>query len=228
VKNVKYLIFDLDDTLFDYRKAAKEAMSEVYKKTSSKHNVELQRLEENYNEILKEIDVHGFQDGRKSTDYRRERFERLLASFNIMDNELVEMLLNTYHENLVKSIVLFSETKDVLEKLSSRYVLILATQGPSDAQNLSIDMLGIRKYFTRIFISGEIGGKKGDGSMFNRVIDDLKARPEEAIVIGDSIKNDVLGAKIASMDAIWVNRRNEINSLNVTEVKDLNGLVDVL
>ncbi|MBI5051450.1 HAD family hydrolase, partial [Candidatus Micrarchaeota archaeon] len=136
---VKYLIFDLDNTLFDYETSAREAMKEVYSKIAEKHPFKLNELEQAYTKLLKEIEEHFFTDGRKSTEYSKERFEKLLLEFNCKDEGLVGELLIVYEKHLIQHTRLFPDAIAALEKLSKEYRLILATQGPADAQHRAID-----------------------------------------------------------------------------------------
>ncbi|MBI5047005.1 HAD hydrolase-like protein, partial [Candidatus Micrarchaeota archaeon] len=76
-----HLIFDLDGTLFDYDYSAKQAMNAIYSKINKKYEMEQKKLEVAYSEILKEVEKHAFTDGKTSTEYRRERFEKLLLKF---------------------------------------------------------------------------------------------------------------------------------------------------
>lgn len=228
LRHVRYLIFDLDDTLFDYRRSAREAMGAVFEKINEIYKIPVKDLDAEYQLILKGVDVHAFNDGRKSTEYRRERFEQLLMRFGVKDEQLITSLLEIYNKKLLDNTALFSQTTEVLEGLGKRYKLILATEGPSDAQNLIIDTLGIREYFIQIFISGEIRRRKDDGSMFKHIAETIGMKPDEAVVIGDSMRRDILGARAANMAAIWINRKDEKADLEVSEVKDIKELTSVL
>lgn len=70
-----------------------------------------------------------------------------------------------------------------------------------------VDRGGLRPWLSPIYTSEEIGLRKPHPYLFQMVLDDWGMRPEEVIMVGDTLNADVLGAHNAGMRGIWVDRR---------------------
>lgn len=98
--------------------------------------------------------------------------------------------------------------EEILTWLHERgYRLFLASNGVCDTQYSRIASAGIGKYFERIFISEEMGFHKPERGYFDCCFSRIPGfDPEKALLIGDSLTSDVLGARNAGIDACWFNR----------------------
>lgn len=85
-------------------------------------------------------------------------------------------------------------------------VLISDMYLPSEAIARMLDKCGIRGY-SKLYVSCEYGAKKGDGSLFRIVLDELNIRPSQLIHIGDNRRSDVLAPFKMGIRAVW--RRND-------------------
>lgn len=95
-----------------------------------------------------------------------------------------------------------NETKDILEKLSSRYQLVLSSNTlflPSFVLKEYLDILDIRKYFTKLNFSDELKFSKPYYSMYGA----------SNYHIGDNIRTDFYGAKAHGIDAFLINSNNK-------------------
>jgi FMN phosphatase YigB (HAD superfamily) len=75
-----------------------------------------------------------------------------------------------------------------------------------DVQYRKLETLGLRKYFSCIVLSEEIGIRKPDPRIFQHAAALLKIPPGECLHIGDSFNADVIGSKAAGMQACWFKR----------------------
>ncbi len=98
---------------------------------------------------------------------------------------------------------LYPNVDKVLEKLAEKYKLgIIANQSAGTQKR--IDNWGIGKYFDVVIASTEAGCAKPDIKIFNMALDQAKCEPNEAVMIGDRIDNDISPAKHIGMKTIWV------------------------
>ena len=98
---------------------------------------------------------------------------------------------------------LYPDTKMILEILSQKYKLgVIANQvlGTKDR----LDNWGIGKYFDIIVASAEAGCAKPDLKIFNLALEQAGCKPNEAVMIGDRLDNDVVPAKQLGMKTVWV------------------------
>ena len=98
---------------------------------------------------------------------------------------------------------LYPDTKMVLEIMSKKYKLgVIANQSLGTKERL--DNWGIGKYFDIIVASAEAGCAKPDLKIFNLALEQAGCKPNEAVMIGDRLDNDVVPAKQLGMKTVWV------------------------
>lgn len=98
---------------------------------------------------------------------------------------------------------LYSDTKWVLEIMSKKYKLgVIANQSLGTKERL--DNWGIGKYFDVVVASAEAGCAKPDLKLFNLALEQAGCKPNEAVMIGDRLDNDIVPAKQLGMKTIWV------------------------
>ena len=98
---------------------------------------------------------------------------------------------------------LYPETPAVLEKLAQKYKLgIIANQ--VEGTQKRIDNWGIGKYFDVVVASAEAGVAKPDSAIFKIALEKAGCKPENAVMIGDRLDNDIIPAKKLGMKTIWV------------------------
>lgn len=81
---------------------------------------------------------------------------------------------------------------ELLEKAADLDDLGIITNGISEIQHLKIDLLGLRNICKETFASGDFGYGKPDPRFFHYVLDQAGPDPQDCIMIGDNVQNDVL------------------------------------
>lgn len=98
---------------------------------------------------------------------------------------------------------LYPDTKMILEILSKKYKLgVIANQVAGTKDRL--DNWNIGKYFDVVVASAEAGCAKPDLKIFNLALKQAGCKPNEAVMIGDRLDNDVVPAKQLGMKTVWV------------------------
>jgi putative hydrolase of the HAD superfamily len=121
----------------------------------------------------------------------------------------------------------------ILENLSGHFKLGLAANQPVEVYEY-LKNTGILKYFDSTIVSGEIGYSKPDIRMFMAVLDNLKASPEESMMIGDRQDNDIIPAKLLGMTTVrlligphkdqiirYPSERPDYEISNISEILDI-------
>ncbi len=99
--------------------------------------------------------------------------------------------------------VLYDDTEACLEKLSSKYKIgVIANQSLGTAERLN--HFGILKYIDLVVASAEEGVAKPDKRIFEIALGRAKCEPNQAVMIGDRIDNDIVPAKRLGMHTIWI------------------------
>ena len=99
--------------------------------------------------------------------------------------------------------VLYSDAYECLEILSGRYKIgIIANQSLGTKDRL--EQHGILQYIDLVIASAEEGVAKPDKKIFEIALERGNCKPNNAVMIGDRIDNDIIPAKLLGMHTIWI------------------------
>src|SRR5688572_5454936 len=91
-----------------------------------------------------------------------------------------------------------------LQKAGFRLALISNTEDSDVLQvRKALKRAGIDELIERIYLARELGSRKPEAAFFNAVLRDLECAPSQALVVGDTLKEDILGALRAGIKAVW-------------------------
>ncbi len=196
---VKYVLFDIDDTLFPSTDFAQLA-----RKNAIRAMVDM-GLEKDpdilYRKLLTIID-------REGSNYEGH-FDRLCKSLRLKKPaRFVAAAVAAYH-NTKMSIQPFPGVARSLMKLKeSGYMLYVATNGSTIKQWDKLIRLRIAFYFDDVFVSEEMGRAKSK-KFFNDVLRRLDAEPGECVMVGDKEAADILPAKELGITTVKVRQGRE-------------------
>ena len=223
----KWLLFDADGTLLDYDQSEKQALSVALKV----FQVDFQTL---YLEKYRRINSNlwsELENGTISSEKLRvRRFEILFADLNLDINPV--SFSEQYLKALGQTDFLIEGTIEILNKLSGNFKLAIITNGIKDVQNGRFQKTGLNKYFEYLLISEELGVAKPDKLFFNHTLDKINFhKKSEILVIGDSLKSDILGGSLSNIDTCWYNPSNKNNETAIKptyEIRDLKELISIV
>ncbi|GAB6927733.1 HAD family hydrolase [Paenibacillus sp. JCM 10914] len=208
----KGIFFDVDDTLYDHLTPFRDAVrSKIHPAEPFPYEAAYHRMRY-YSDMLS-IDLGGAGTRAYAAavdDMRRERFRMALAEFGIqLQPEEAQEVQQVYLARQF-DIKLFEGAPELLTRLSAAgYVVGVITNGPADHQTNKIKALKLGDLVPqeRIFISGALGWDKPDPRIFQHVNQITGTEPCHSYFIGDSWRNDVVGALAAGWNSIWFNHR---------------------
>lgn len=97
----------------------------------------------------------------------------------------------------------YPEAENVLRQLSGTYKLgIIANQNAGSESRL--ERYGIRRYFDVVVASAEAGVKKPDSRIFKLALEQANCKPEQAVMIGDRLDNDIFPAKALGFTTVRI------------------------
>jgi HAD superfamily hydrolase (TIGR01662 family) len=101
---------------------------------------------------------------------------------------------------------LFAGVQETLDQLASHYKLAIISNGSRSKLELSLTKLGLDKWITsdRLFSSRKDGIRKPQAGMFEAALHAMQIAPMHSVMVGNSWKNDVVGAAKCGMDAVWI------------------------
>ena len=111
---------------------------------------------------------------------------------------------DAFRIRLHESAVPVAGAREMLEHLHGKYRLCAASNGPYAQQVNRLRRAGMYDFFETLFISGQIGAEKPSTVFFDRCMERLPGvRPEQCLMIGDSLTADIAGGRAAGMHTCW-------------------------
>ena len=225
---IKHIIFDADDTLYDYQKAeenAKSRITEVLKTLA----IDIDAFWNRFNRVAPVL-FRQFADRSITRDeYRIRRFADVLQGSHEKFRELTSELNHIYIQETTHKIELFEDTIPLMKVLRPKNIVaVILTNGPSDSQRAKFKNLGLSRYIQRIYIGEEIGFSKPNREAFELVSQDLNAAASDVLMVGDSIENDIDGAEQAGIQAVLIDRANRYSDYTRTRIVSLTEVIELL
>jgi 2-haloalkanoic acid dehalogenase type II len=205
---LKAAFFDLDDTLCDDAAAwiiCARMASELAKSTIPDTNVLAEAfLKHSESYWMSFAPVH---ETRPLLEIRASQWADALNDVcGQSDPELAEKLGRDYGERRSKEIKLFPDVEETLSKLrADGIILALLTNGVQLTHNEKIQYLGLDKAFDHVLVADAVGYFKPQPQIFWEALRRCHCRPEEAIMVGDHLRNDIDGAQAVGITAYWFN-----------------------
>lgn len=192
---IKAVLFDLDDTLQDRRKAFEKYCGYFL----SQYFPGLNAVEFEGRRQQMEATVNGGYIDREVY------FKRLIADWAWKDAPSPRELSEEYDRLFGHYVQPFEASKPVLVELRRRgYRTGIITNGVAILQNTKLHASGLRPYLDIAVVSGDVGIKKPDPGIFRLTAQRLGVRPGDCLYVGDHPVNDIEGALGAGMQAVWM------------------------
>jgi len=198
---IEFLFLDLDDTILDFHKAERIAIS----KTISEFGVE---PTEEVLSLYHEINKWHWEQLELGTLTREEV---LVNRFGVLFERLGKTVdatkcARTYEHNLSIGHYFLPGAEEAVDALSKKYRLFLASNGTSSVQKGRMTSANLYRFFETVFVSQEIGHNKPSRAYFDACFAAIPGfDKEKAMIVGDSLSSDIKGGINAGIKTVWVN-----------------------
>lgn len=227
MKTYRTLLFDVDDTLLDFKAAERLALRLLFEE----QQIELtDEIEAHYKQMNQGL-WRAFEEGRIDRDEAvNTRFSLLLKEYgHEVDGALLEQKYRGYLE---QGHQLIDGAMEVVMELHGAYDLHIVTNGVSKTQDRRLRDSGLHPMFTSIFVSEDTGYQKPMKEFFDFVFARIPSfDPQQALIIGDSLSSDMKGGQLAGLDTCWFNpegKANETDIIPTYEIRTLQELYQIL
>ena len=198
---IEFLFLDLDDTILDFHKAERIALS----KTIREFGVEpTEEVLNRYHMINKwhweQLELGKLTRNEVLTGRFRTLFEELGVSAD------PEKMQAGYEKNLSIGHFFLPGAEEAVEYLSKRYKLYLASNGTAVVQKGRMTSANLYRFFQKSFVSEEIGHNKPSLAYFEAAFAQIpNFDKSKALMVGDSLSSDIKGGINAGIRNCWIN-----------------------
>jgi putative hydrolase of the HAD superfamily len=227
----KHLFFDLDHTLWDFDSNSREALHDIY------HSLSLAEAGVNDFDLFHKLYLgHNerlwdrYRKGQMKVDELRwKRMAVTLLEFKNGDEALARKMGIEFLDILPTKKKLFPDTVEVLHYLTGKkYALHLITNGFEKTQHNKLRTSGIDQFFREVITSEGSNSLKPHREIFEYALVKTGALKKESIMIGDTPDVDILGAREAGIDQVYVNHTGSNEPVKATftiySLKELMGI----
>lgn len=229
MKKYKYILWDIDDTLIDFKSSEKIALKKCFEDYGVILTDEDVEVYSNINSRYWDLLTQGKIDKKVMLNKRFEDFTEQL-NLEYIDCEAIN---RNYQEELGGCAIMYDGAYEICKEFQKTKKLYAVTNGTAVAQHKKLNKTGLVDLFDGIFISDEVGYEKPDIRFFDYVFNEIpNFKAEETIIIGDSLLSDMMGANNSGIDCCWFNPKGNINgNTNIKinfEIKMLNDLLEII
>ncbi|CAJ1229525.1 YjjG family noncanonical pyrimidine nucleotidase [Lactiplantibacillus xiangfangensis] len=208
---MKYVIFDLDDTLLDFQAAEQASLTTILTRYHVPDLAVAKRIYLAHNQQVWQQIEHG----ANRDQLLDQRFKIVFAKLGItVDGPKVQ---HQYNDLLGQGFQVLPGVAPMLTKLrAAGLVLLIGTNGVQDTQIKRLVGSGLANQFDHVFISETVGFAKPDRRFFDAIFamyPDLS--PKNTVMVGDSLASDIAGAANVGLPSIWFNPHHLANLSDV-------------
>lgn len=231
MQRYKNLFIDLDDTIYDFSAASREAFMETYELL---HYDRFFDSFNHYYSIYEPYNLelwHIYGEGKiTKEELNKRRYSYPLEVVGIKDQELADTFCREALGRIPTKNRLIDGAIELLEYLRPKYNMYILSNGFKELQSHKMRTAGIDKYFDALILSEDIGVNKPNRELYEYALEKTGSKLEESIMIGDMFETDIVGAANIGMKQIYFNpKKKESHTFDPTYmVTELLQIKDIL
>lgn len=236
MKQYKAIFLDWDNTIGDFSNSEILALQDIHRLFSldrffndwqdyynvyKPHN---ELLWEKYgrSEVTKEYltierFLHPMIAAGAEKQYRQERL-----------HEMASEIASQFMHLTTKYFRLMPHAEQIVRALAKKYPLTIVSNGFVEVQYEKIERSGLAECFSHIILSEEVGIQKPDSHIFQIALDRNGLNADEVVMIGDGYVSDVVGARNAGIDQIWLTQNSSPDQTATYLISQLSELQSLL
>lgn len=219
------VLFDLDDTLIDFKKSEEISLRKCYARYFH-HLVSWEAFQGHYIQINRALWNLAEAGKIPTSAIGHKRFQELSELYRI---PFLPEIVEFYEEELVYNSEWIEGAEQLLIDIKTRSIPIgFVTNGFTHLQQNKEKKLKLSRFSKVLVISEECGVAKPHPQIFHRALELIESHPSQTLMVGDSLTSDGQGAKNVQMPFCWYNPKRLPNSLDWQPAFVIHALEDVI
>ena len=193
------ILMDADDTLFDFKAANRASVGQLLDELGYRHPDRYEQYQ-----AINHVCWHLLEDGKMTPgELKVARWARFFTQYNLPFDAVAAA--ERFVQLLGGQSMLLPGAEDAARAIAAKLPIVILTNGITSVQRSRLACSPLRDIVSDVVISEEVGAAKPDPRIFGIALDRLGICPDEALMIGDSITSDVIGANRAGVDVCFFN-----------------------
>ncbi len=189
---IKTIVFDLDNTLYDFDEYLRSAYRFLAREFALKKGLDPQQTENKlFEQVLQRGLTHDFL------------FNEWLATLDLNDKINLREAISIFHTFRPQVLTPFEGFEELMKSLDGVQKIVLS-DGRASTQRKKLEALGIQKHFEEIVLSDEHQTAKPDQALFKLIEHEFGAESHTTLMVGDHPDKDILGAKKAGWQTVRI------------------------
>ena len=207
MSELKAVLFDLDDTLFDHRYSSREGLKAVWKRYTCFHNITLDEFEQEYLKLLEVIHFSHVLFGKLTLEEARtERFKHAFLNQGVqVDYYTASNAAAIYRNKYKTQRRKVKGAEELIKALHKDYKIGVISNHTNAETKEKLHYLGYEKYLDSYTTAEEVGVAKPTPRIFRIALEKLEVKPSESVMVGNSWDADITGAYNLGIRCVWLN-----------------------
>jgi 2-haloacid dehalogenase len=221
----KWILLDLDETLFDFKMSESRALSYIL--SSMNLDPEDTVITDCYNQINRGL-WQELEEGRiSSAELRVERFRRFCLEQGL--NEDAGIISDRYIQSLSEQSFVLTGALELCQYLKDNgYNMAVVTNGIKQVQFGRINRSELKGFFEAVIVSEDTGYQKPHPGIFEHTFSQIGSNEKETmLMVGDSLTSDIQGGNNVGIDTCWYNPNHLPNTTGIVPTYEIHDLAEL-
>jgi len=219
-RTITAVLFDMDNTLFDFVGAKIEACREVNRMLG---------LERGYDLLFYFLR----EDGRSFEDWGH--IQDFMVDNGVYSEDRYAACCRVYEEVKIRDLAPYPYIEETLLSLKEQGLrLSVVTDAYRENALPRLEKTGLYRFFDSVITADMTGAHKPDPGVFLYALRELQCSPREVLMVGDSLRRDIAPAKRIGMltayarygDRNFHEERGEVADVTLTDIRDVLRVVE--
>lgn len=207
--DVRAVLFDLDDTLFDHQFCSRAGLTALQAGFPSLASEPFDAFELRYRVLLEEVHLRVLSGELSPAEGRAERFLRFLSVASPASLADAARAAELYATAFRASRRPIAGAMELLHHLRPRVKIGVVTNNVRAEQVEKLQHLALDALIDVLVTSEDVGVAKPHPAIFQAALEQLACTPDQVVMVGDNWENDIVGASRLGIRSVWLNRYAE-------------------
>ncbi|MCC8139610.1 MAG: HAD-IA family hydrolase [Lachnospiraceae bacterium] len=224
---IKAVIFDIDDTLYDFRNANVAAITAVADYAEKELGIGAEEFRELHKKTM--ADAKQRMGDVAASHNRLIRYQTILESRGLPLHPHALRMYEIYWRSILDTAKPFAGVREMMEELHSRGIRIgIGTDMTAYIQFRKLERMELLAFVDFLVSSEEASAEKPAPVFFARCVEKALCSAEECLFVGDNLKKDVRGAMHAGLHAAWYRPQGMDPEEDVPQITDFSEIFGLL